>query len=151
MEGCLKPVTKQNTQKILNQMENSFYKININGEISIIGIFTHIKNQDINLPVIIINKYIKFEKIEESVKLFINNDYKIINLGDAKYHNKEYNITILEIIENKNININYLEIDNLLFENDYEIHYSNESIYIIHYNNQNNILVSYNSIKDINK
>ena len=30
MAGSLKPVTKQCTKKILNQMENSFYKININ-------------------------------------------------------------------------------------------------------------------------
>ena len=121
MAGSLKPVTKQCTKKILDQMENSFYKININNEISIIGIFTHIKRQDMNIPVIIMNKYIKFEKIDKSVKVFINNDYKMVKLGNVKYHNKEYNITILEIIEDKNININYLEIDDLLYENDYEI------------------------------
>ena len=143
MAGSLRPVTKQCTKKILNQMENSFYKININDEKSLLGIFIHFKNENINIPVLIINKYIKFENI-------INDDYQIIRLGNVKYHNEEYNITILEIIENKNININYLEIDDLLYENDSEMYYSNESIYTIHYNNKNNILVSYNSIKEIN-
>ena len=151
MAGSLKPVTKQSTKKILNQMENSFYKININEEKSFIGIFSHFKNKNINIPVLIINKYIKYENIDKSIKVLINNNYKIINLGDVKYHNKEYNITILEIIENKNNNINYLEIDDLLYENDFEMYYSNDPIYIIHCNNKNNILVSYNSIKEINK
>ena len=150
MAGSLKPVTKQCTKKILNQMENSFYKININEGKSIIGIFSHFKNKNINIPVLIINKYIKYENIGKSIKVFINDDYQIIRLGNVKYHNEEYNITILEIIENKNININYLEIDDLLYENDSEMYYSNESIYTIHYNNKNNILVSYNSIKEIN-
>ena len=81
--------------------------------------------------------------LEQLVSDFVlNNELKIINLGNVKYHNKEYNITILEIIENKNININYLEIDDLLYENDYEISYSNESIYTIHCDKKNNILVS---------
>ena len=132
-------------------MENSFYKININEEKSLLGIFSHFKNDKINIPVLIIDKYIKFENIDKSIKVFINNERKIINLGNVKYHNKEYNITILEIIENKNNNINYLEIDDLIYENDSEMYYSNESIYTIHCNNKNNILVSYNSIKEINK
>ena len=121
MEGSLKPVSKQSTHKILSQMENSFFKIDINGDKSIIGIFTKIKHENINIPILIINKYIKYENISKSINVFLNNDSKTISLGKIKYHNKEYNITILEIIENKNINVNYLEIDDLLYENDFEI------------------------------
>ena len=130
MAGSLKPVSKQSIYKILSQMENSFFKIDINGEKSIIGTFTKIKHENINIPILIINKYIKYENISKSINVFLNNDSKTISLGKINYHNKEYNITILEIIENKNINVNYLEIDDLLYENDFEINYSNESIYI---------------------
>ena len=103
MAGSLKPVTKQCTKKIWNQMENSFYTISVGDKKSIIGIFTYIKSKNLNIPILIINKYIKYENIAKYIKVLINDDCKTMNLGDIKYHNKEYNITILEIIENKNI------------------------------------------------
>ena len=102
-----KPVTKQCTKNILKQMENTFYKIYINGETSFIGIFCYIKYKKINIPVLIINKYIQFEYINQTIRVMIKNDFNTIRLGEIKYNNKEHNITILEIIENKKVNINY--------------------------------------------
>ena len=151
MKGFIEPLTQQCTEKISKQMGNSFYKIDINGDISVIGIFCYIKYQKMNIPALLLNKYIKLEDVDETLKILVNNEVIIIKLGNAKYHNEKYNITILEIKENKNDNINYLEIDDLLYEKDSEIYYSNKSIYILHYNNKNKTLVSYNSIKDINK
>ena len=107
MSYGLKSVTKQCTKKILEQMENSFYEVYIKEEESLIGIFCSIKNKDKNIPVIIINKYINLVNIGGTIKISINNDCKILKLGDVKYHNKEYNISLLEVIENKDVNINY--------------------------------------------
>ena len=114
MAGFQKPVTKQCIKNILKQMGNTFYKIYINGESSFTGIFCYIKYRKINIPVLIINKYIKFEYINQTIRVMIKNDFITIRLGEIKYNNKEHNITILEVIENKNVHINYMELDDLL-------------------------------------
>ena len=93
-------------------MENSFYKVFIKEE-SLMGIFCQIKYKDKNIPIIIINKYINFVNISKTIKVSVNNNCKIIKLGDIKYYNKEYNISMLEIIENKDDNINYRILSNL--------------------------------------
>ena len=87
-------------------MENSFYKVYIKEERALLGIFIHIKYKNKNIPVIIINKYINFVNISKTIKVSVNNNCKIIKLGDIKYYNKEYNLSMLEIIENKDDNIN---------------------------------------------
>ena len=48
-------------------------------------------------------------------------------------------------------NINYLELDNNIYEDDSELNYYKESIYIINYNNDQVISVAYGTINDINK
>ena len=76
----------------------------------------------------------------------------MIEFGKRKYINKEYDLSIIEIKDNKNNKINYLEVDESINEYDSEIYYNKESIYILHYNNNlNDILVSYGIINNINK
>ena len=48
-------------------------------------------------------------------------------------------------------NINYLELDNNIYQNDTELNYFKESIYIINYNNENDISVTFGIINNINK
>ena len=142
MEEYPKPVTKRCTQNILNQMNSTFYDINQN-----IGFFCNIKYQNKKIQVLMINNYLNDEEIEFLNNILINNE--TIELENIIYKNIEYNITIIKIKNNKNLN--YIEIDDKLYENESEMNYNKDSIYILQYNNMNDILVSYGLIKEINK
>ena len=148
MEDYPKSVTKRCTQTILDQMNNNFiYKIQEKDGNFSNGFFCHIKYQNKNIPVVIINNHIIKDDI---INVLINNDIKKIKLGKAIIKDDENNISIIEI--EKNIDyINYLELDNNIYENDSELNYNKESIYIINYNNEKDISVTYGIINDINK
>ena len=147
----LKPITKQNTKKILEQMENNFYRIKTNeGKIGI-GFFCNIKIKNKYNPVLITDMDLIFENNHKEIEIFINNVYKKIEIGDSIHKIKECNIIIIEIKINQDIKINYLEIDDLLYKNEVELYYYyNEPIYLIYCNNLENISVSYDIIRDIN-
>ena len=68
---------------------------------------------------------------------------------DIIYKNKEDEISIIKLKQKYN-EINYIEIDDKIYENKKEICYNKESIYIINYNDINNIFISYGLIKGIN-
>ena len=80
----------------------------------------------------------------------MNKSKKKIELGNVIVKNKEYDIMLIEVKENKKDNIYFLEIDDKLYQKNPEGNYYNESIYILHYNNLDDISVSYNLINDIN-
>ena len=149
MELYSKTLNKQCTKKILDQMENSFYQIYLEDKAAI-GILCHIKHKDKNIPILIINQLLKYNQINKSLNIISYNKTKKLELGKIKYKSKECNITILEIKENPEDNLNYLEFDDKLYEKEPEMYFYKESIYIIHYNDENDILVSYLNIKDIN-
>ena len=71
-------------------------------------------------------------------------DAKTLNLGINReiYFNKDYDIAIIEIKENDNIN-NFLELDDNLFKDDIEAYYKDISIYTLHYFNGDKASVSY--------
>ena len=58
----------------------------------------------------IINKELFNEKIQIKIKEEKNKKYINLNKNRKKYTNEKYDITIIEIIEEDNIN-NYLELD----------------------------------------
>ena len=149
MENYPEAVTKQCTKIILEQMNNSFYKINEKEGNFDIGYFCHIKSQIKIIPVIIINKFLTKEEFDKNtITISTNNGIKIIKLGDKKYRNKNYNITILEVKELKDYNLNFLVIDDLIYEEDQEILLEKKSIYIIQTRNIKDISVSYGLIKN---
>ena len=77
-----------------------------------------------------------------------------MKFGDKrlKYINKELDLTVIEIKENKKFKINFLEIDESLYEDELSTINSKETIYIIHHNNTyKEISVSYGIIRYINK
>ena len=153
MDDCLKPITRKCTENILYQMNNSIYKI-LNKECKfIIGYFFSFKfNVTTTIPFLVINNYeIKIEN-NRSIKVSTFSDNKItkINLGNLIYRNKEYNITIINIIEGQKEKINFIDIDDNIFNNDYEINYRHESIYIFQNGDKNDISVSYGIIQNIN-
>ena len=137
MKDYPKALNKEITKKILDQMDNTFYKIDDTSDD--IGFFCKIEYKKKIIPVIIINKY--FEEMKESI--LINNNK--IELIDILYRNNY--LTVIKIKENDNIK--YIEIDNKLYKNESEINYNKESIYILQY--MKDISVSYGVINKINK
>ena len=106
-------------------------------------------------PVLITSYQIINERLKEGInhiEIIENNGLQLIEFGKKKYINKECDLSIIEIKDNKNNKINYLEADESINEYDSEIYYNKESIYILHYNNNlNDILVSYGIINNMNK
>jgi len=146
------PVTIQNTETILSQMKNSICKIyKCNGT----GFFCNIIFQNFDFKALITNyhvinkKYIEDNKI---IKISLNDEKekKDIELDKRRiYFNDKYDITIIEIKNSDKIKVNYLKIDEKIFEDNSELYYENESIYILHYPNQDKASVSYGTIKKI--
>ena len=121
MEDYPKSVTKRCTQTILDQMNNNFiYKIKEEDGNYSNGFFCHIKYQNKNIPVVIINNYIIKDDI---INVLINDEIKTIKLGKIGIIYHEYNISIIEIEKNIDYNINYLELDNNIYKNDSELNY----------------------------
>ena len=152
IESSPRPVTIQETEIILSQMKNSICKIyKCNGT----GFFCNIIFQNFDFKVLITNyhiidkKYIKDNKI---IKISLNDEKekKDIELNKRKiYFNNKYDITIIEIKNSDNINVDYLKLDEKIFEDNSEFYYGNKSIYLLHYPNQDKASVSYGIIKKI--
>ena len=92
-------------------------------------------------------------KQNKQINLFLNDDkdVKLINLGIERktYFSKDYDIAMIELKENDNIN-NYLELDDNLFKEETQAYYKDISIYILHYPLGNKASVSYGLSLDIN-
>ena len=149
MEDYPKPVKKNCAEKILFQMNNSIYKIKEKKEKNKFCFFCTIKYKNKNIPVIIVNNYSFDESNNKSISIIINNRVKQIKLGKARYTNKDLNISIIEVEDNDINEINFFEIDDNLYKNDFKECYFKESIYILHYDNENDITVSFGVIKNI--
>ena len=147
IEDNLDPISIGITKKIIEQLENSVYEINIGDNNKYMGIFCKISYLDNSMMnILIINKAINIDKI----KILINNKYKEIKMEKRrKYINKEYDITIIEI--NEKLKINYMEYDeNLLNINNYKS-YINKTIYTLQFDDNMNKYISYGKIKDLNE
>ena len=147
-----KPATKQCTEKILDQMTNSIYKINEKRDKFDICIFSHIKNQNMNIPVMLTNYETINEKYlskNDGIKVTINNKIKKIKFGNVKYLNKALGLSVIEVKENNEIS--FLELDDNLYEKEHEIYYNKESIYIFGNDKEHEISVSYGLINNVIK
>ena len=124
MDIYQKPVTKSTTQKILNQIDNSIYKINERKGKFFIGFLIYIKCQDKKIPVLIttyegINE--KYIANSSSIDISINNENIEIPFGSIKYFNKSLDLSIVEIKENSYQNLKFLELDDCLYKEDSEL------------------------------
>ena len=123
------PVTIKDTEIILKQMKYNICKIeNKNGNGT--GFFCKILNK----KVLITNNHIINEEIIKNnsiISVTLNDDKikKDIKIKDY-YTSTKYDTTIIEINDNDE-NINYLEIDEDIFDENINIY--NKSIYIIQY------------------
>ena len=146
MVEYLKPVSKQCTKTILEQMNNISF--GINKQTNQICFFTKIKYKNKNIPVMITNyQIINYIANNNYINIYINNELNKIEIRKGKYFNKDYDLAVIQIKNNNKIK--FLELDENVYEKEIENYYNNESIYIIDYN-KNDISVVYNIINNIN-
>ena len=114
-----------------------------------IGFFCYIKCHNISIPVLITNNKIieeRFNLNSKNIEVLINNKIIKIEFGTIYYKNSNLNLSIIEIKENKILNM--LEIDDNIYKEESEIYLNKESAYIIYYNRY--FYVSYGIINNIN-
>ena len=148
MVEFLKPITKQITQTILEQMSYSICQIqNGNDELGI-GYFCYIKYENFKIPVVIINNYLIDENYNFTFNVKMNDIETTLKIGETRYKNEEYNISILEIKRNNKFKINFIEFDDKIYESDSEMYYYKKGVYTLQFKNINDILVSYGKINN---
>ena len=153
MDTFPRPVSKQCSKVIIEQMDNSIYTINENEDISEIGFFCYIKYKKHKKLVLITSSQAideEYLKKNTTINVKMNNETTLVEIGKIKYIKKTYDLSIIEIKENKDNKIKYLDVDENLYEEFSEIKYNKESIYIIHNNGDKNVYTSYGTINDIN-
>jgi len=149
-----KPATRQNISKIKEQIDYPIYEIIKNNETSGIIIFSYLKNEMKNIPVLISSYDIINEKYllnKKRINISLNRSKNLtIELGKFKYMNKKYGISIIEIKSDLCDKINFIQLDDSLFEENSELFYQGETIYIIHYDHNKEKSVSFGVINDLN-
>ena len=148
------PVDIAGTKTILNQMMNCICKIKINATNGT-GFFCKIPYKNRSIKVLMTNYHVLddiYYQQNKDITLLLNDEkeVKIINLGIERktYFNKDYDVAMIELKENDNIN-NYLELDDNLFKEETKAYYKDISIYTLHYPYGNKASVSYGLSSDI--
>ena len=148
IEGSIDPVNIEGTKKILYQLMNCICKIKIK-DIFATGFFCKFSYKNKVIRVFMTNYHVLNENdLKENKKLHLSlNDEKETIIIDKEikrktYFNKDYDITLIELIDEDRIK-DYLELDDNLFQDYSEIIYKNKSIYVLHYQNGKNANVSY--------
>ena len=158
-EGIIKEsidsITIKQTEEILNQMKNSICKIK--GKATGTGFFCYINYEGKEIPCLMTNYHVldnDFIKEKKMIEISMNdneiNEEISIKEKDIIYlsPNNEYDTIIIKLQKEENY-INYLKLDDKLFNKNSEKGY--ESIYILHYPNASFASVSYGKgIKIIN-
>ena len=150
-----KPATKESTKKILEQIDNTIYKIYESKENFSIGFFCLINFRNENIKVFVTTyKAIDEKYIEKNnnINLSIKDEIITIKFGKIKYINKFLDLSVIEIEEKDNQKLNILEKDESLFDKkEKELMYYKESMYIIHCNEDKEKCVSYGIINNVQK
>ena len=156
--GNAAPISKEQTKKILSQLENHICKIyEIEGK-KATGFFCKIPFPDqFNLlPVLFTNNHVLGEKdleINKTIKITLDDDKieKYLKLDSSRlvYTSKELDVSIIQIKAEDHID-KFLDIDDNIFEDDYLQIYKKETpIYIIQYPKGQNSSHSVGIIKEI--
>ena len=149
LQGAVNPITLEKNFIISEQLIKCICKINKKGS----GFFCLIPYGNKSLPVLISAAHII--GVKEDLKEFsleINEYVKIIELNEERktFTDLYLNITIVEIIPEKDHIYDFLMLDDNLFK-DYSIEISkNESIYILHFD-FNSKIISYGNIKQMSE
>lgn len=149
-----KPIFCEQTKIILRQMKTCICKININGNRGS-GFFTKISINDKMVPVFITNYHIinkDYLHNKDEIEVIIYDELKKIYIKNkAFYSNQEYDVTIIEVDEEKEKISNYLELDENIFNENRINEYIGNTIYILQYpsyHDEQKLGVSYGIIKN---
>ena len=147
-------ITEKQIQNIKKQIDNSFCKIECNKEEDVIGFFCYIPiENEINLlPVIIVNNFIKKES--DKITIYKNNICLSLSIDKKRkiFVVEEDNITIIEIKEDDNLDMNsFLDIDEDIYKEDLKESFVQKIIYLLYYSKSKDIKYSLGVIKDINE
>ena len=152
LQGAVNPITLEKNFIISEQLIKcicKINKINIKGS----GFFCLIPYCNKSLPVLISAAHIIGVKEDlKEISLEINECVKIIELNEERktFTDLYLDITIIEIIPEKDHIYDFLMLDDNLFK-DYSIEMSkNESIYILHFD-FNSKIISYGNIKQMSE
>jgi hypothetical protein len=149
LQGAVNPITLEKNFIISEQLIKCICKINKKGS----GFFCLIPYGNKSLPVLISAAHIIGVKEDlKEISLEINECVKIIELNEERktFTDLYLNITIVEIIPEKDHIYDFLMLDDNLFK-DYSIEMSkNESIYILHFD-FNSKIISYGNIKQMSE
>ena len=147
MENYPKPVTEESHKKISEYLNGSVYEIKGDKGVYGIGIFCTMKIYDKNIYMLITDYKIineEYIKNNNNIEIIINNEIIKIERDILYYMNKDLDISVIQIKDNKKIKI--LEIDENMYKKESEINLNKETIYIIY-----DKKVSYGIINNINK
>ena len=147
------PISLKQTEKIIEQMKsNSICRVNNKGT----GFFVKIPYKSKLLPVLITtNHAINIYDIlcKRNISLHLNNEINTITLDKNRlmYTNAKFDISIIEIKEEDNLNnkylelddetINYLKLDKTKLKKKEVPNYLYESIYILNFDKKKDIFV----------
>ena len=153
------PIRLDDMKVIIEQMENCICRIFEKDNSCSTGFFCKIPFPDtLNLlPVLITNNHVLNEKcisLGKKISFTLNNEKKLISILIDKdricYTNREYDITIIEIKLNDDLNINsFLEVDERTLFSEHSEEYLNKSIYLIYYSKEGKEENSFGIIKNI--
>ena len=148
------PVSLEATSKIMEQMKTCVFKIFVSNNGEGTGFFCFIPFKNKNLPVMITNNHILYEKIlkkEKFVPIVLNGLIKNIQINDNRkiYTSENYDITIIEIIPKKDNIFNFLELDEKIFKEDSDLFLHKLSVYLL--SSGETSFVSYGIINNLNE
>jgi hypothetical protein len=153
-------VKLQSMETIIQQIKNSIFKIHINAGGNGTGFFCSIydiKNKQFQNVMITNNHVIgnDYNKNKETIKISFNNGKKSmdIKLNSSRnfYTNKEYDVTIIEIKKEDNVDgDSFLKIDEKIYQDNPFDFFAKKSVYIMQYPEYIDACVSFGIINKIN-
>jgi len=149
LKGAIKSITQEENLIILEQLSKCICKINK----SFTGFFCFIQYGNKHLPVLITATYVISSKNKlKEISLEINDCVCKIELNEERkvFNDDKKNISIIEIIPEKDHIYEFLMLDDNLFKDYSDKLFYEESIYILHYNSQSKI-ISYGILNNLSE
>ena len=151
-----KIISLEGTKKILQQMEKGICKIYKKDGEKGTGFFCNIKYENKNISVLMTNYHViddKYIKENNKILITINDDKEKVTIllnNKIIYTNEKYDITIIEIKNEKDKIKYFMKIDEDYLNNDIDVIYD-KSIYILQYPLGEKVGVSYGIINRIDE
>ena len=143
---------------LVRQMEKTVCKIQKSNNVTGTGFLCKITNEFMLYPKQVLftcNHVLAEEDLtlgKEINLIFKNNIIKIIKINKLRtiYTNKDYDVTIIEILRNDRFEESeMLELDNNMYNDGLANYYKNRQVYIIHYPNGNEVRYSSDLVKAV--